>query len=236
MKTLNFEILRDHAPDLADTGGFAERYVYTDPASSAVKLRILVEQMVLHIFDCLGIPLPNKLKLRDLIEEPAFQHVTPLAVRYKLDAIRIHGNAGAHGQNISEETSLWLMREAFQLVCWFFLTYLCREETPCPEYQTPPEVTPAMRQSRYLADEEAEALREPALDSLVLNESRSVDACYDLAQPIPREPQEPIADLASMLARDRLRAELGKKTREEVRDSGAKAASTLHLDDSVSSQ
>jgi len=137
MNSLNFEILRDHAPDLADSGGFAENYLYTDPASSVVKLRIIVEQIVLHIFDCLGISIPDKPKLRDLLEDPTFQHVVPLPIRYKLDAVRIHGNAGAHGRYISEETSLWLLREAFQLVCWFFLTYICHEEQPCPEYQTP---------------------------------------------------------------------------------------------------
>ncbi len=49
MKTLNFEVLRNHAPDLANTGGFAEMYIYTDPASSVVKLRIIAEQIVLHI-------------------------------------------------------------------------------------------------------------------------------------------------------------------------------------------
>lgn len=232
MKTLNFEILRDHAPDLADTGGFAEMYVYTDPASSAVKLRILVEQMVLHIFDCLNIPLPDKPKLRDLIEEPAFQHVTPLAVLYKLDAVRVNGNAGAHGRYISEETSLWLLRETFQLVCWFFLTYLCQKEAPCPEYQTPSKTTPeAKRKTRLSIEEEIEEPSEYALESVVVAKSRNLDACYDLAEPTPREPLEPIADLQSMFTRRQLRERLGKKSRGEALDSGVKAAATLHFED-----
>ncbi len=231
MKTLNFEILRDHAPDLADTGGFVEMYVYTDPASSAVKLRILVEQMVLHIFDCLNIPLPDKPKLRDLIEEPAFRHVTPLAVRYKLDAVRVHGNAGAHGRYISEETSLWLLREAFQLVCWFFLTYLCREEAPCPEYQPPSKTKlEAMRKTRPSIEEEIEELREHELESVVAKETRNLDACYDFAEPTPRETFEPIADLQSMFTRQQLRKWLGKISQGEALDSGVKAAATLHFE------
>jgi len=230
---MNFEILRELAPDLADTGGFAEKYVYTDPASSAVKLRILVEQMVLHIFDCLNIALPDKPKLRDLIEEPAFQHVTPLAVRYKLDAVRINGNAGAHGRYISEETSLWLLHETFQLVCWFFLTYICREKQPCPEYRAPSKPSHAVDlASLNISEDELEELREESMKLPAVAESRSVEyISYDSSEPALGEP---LADLPAMFTREQLRKGLGKKSQDEVCATGEKAAAYLHLEESPS--
>ena len=236
MKTLNFEILRDHAPDLAETGGFAERYVHTDPASSVVKLRIIAEQIVLHIFDCLDITLPDKPKLCDLLKDPAFQHVAPLAVRYKLDAVRVNGNAGAHGRYISEETSLWLLHETFQLVCWFFLTYLCREKQPCPEYQAPSELshTPT-RHDDFSEDIKFDELREESVELPAVAESRSVSYInYNLSEPELGEPLEPLADLPAMLTRQQLRMELGKKSHDEVCATGEKAAAYLHMEESPS--
>ena len=234
MKTLNFEILRENAPDLAETGGFAERYVHTDPASSVVKLRIIAEQIVLHIFNCLDITLPDKPKLCDLLNDPAFQHVAPLTVRYKLDAVRIHGNAGAHGQHISEETSLWLLHETFQLVCWFFLTYICRDKQPCPEYQAPSE--PSHKPSRHAktpAKDEPEEPREEPMELPAVAESRSVSYInYNLSEPALWETIEPLVDIRAMLTRQQLRMILGKKSQDEVTATGEKAAAYLHLEES----
>jgi len=39
MQSLNFEALRARYPQLADLGGFAEQYVYSDPEGAASKLR-----------------------------------------------------------------------------------------------------------------------------------------------------------------------------------------------------
>jgi type I restriction enzyme R subunit len=44
MKSTNFEFLRPSFPELADLGGFAERYTYSDPSSALVKLRMFGNQ------------------------------------------------------------------------------------------------------------------------------------------------------------------------------------------------
>ena len=46
MKSGNFEFLREHNPELADLGGFAERYAYSDPVGALVKLRLFGENLV----------------------------------------------------------------------------------------------------------------------------------------------------------------------------------------------
>ena len=46
MNSRNFEFLRSHDGELADLGGFAERYAHSDPASALVKLRLFGENLV----------------------------------------------------------------------------------------------------------------------------------------------------------------------------------------------
>ena len=50
VESLNFEFLRKHRRELADLGGFAETYVFSDPSSSLFKLRQLAEAVVQGIY------------------------------------------------------------------------------------------------------------------------------------------------------------------------------------------
>ena len=49
MNSINFELLRSKWPELAELGGFAESYVYNDPASALLKLRTFVENLTKDI-------------------------------------------------------------------------------------------------------------------------------------------------------------------------------------------
>jgi type I restriction enzyme R subunit len=49
MKSQNFEFLRAKRPLFADMAGFAEKYAYSDPASSLLRQRSFVEQLVIAI-------------------------------------------------------------------------------------------------------------------------------------------------------------------------------------------
>lgn len=50
MKSLNFEILRKERSVIADLGGYAEHYAYSDPSSALEKLRSLAEQRTKAIY------------------------------------------------------------------------------------------------------------------------------------------------------------------------------------------
>jgi len=63
MESLNFELLREKHPDLADLGGFAETYVFSDPQSAAGKLRLFCERMVDELYRSLALPLAPKTDL-----------------------------------------------------------------------------------------------------------------------------------------------------------------------------
>lgn len=138
MKSVNFEFLRAISLDLAALGAFAEAYAHADPQSALVKLRALVERMTLAIYDRLGLAIGPQPNLNDLLNNQAFRDVVPRAVQYKFHALRIHGNKAAHGETVSQQTALSMLRESHDITRWFHLTYLGGKPAECPVYREPP--------------------------------------------------------------------------------------------------
>ncbi len=135
MISTNFEILRNSASELADLAGFAEQYVYQDPSSCLVKLRSFIERMVTRIYTKAGLPRLYQPNLLDLIRNDSFRAMVPPVVLDKFHSIRIHGNKAAHGDPQTKEKSLWLLKEAFDLACWFYIVIENGSKNDCPAYQ-----------------------------------------------------------------------------------------------------
>lgn len=138
MESVNFEILRVRWPELASLGGFAEQYSHGDPNSALIKMRSFIEQMVETVYQVHGFQKPYQANLNDLLNEACFRQVTPVPVLDKLHAIRIKGNKAAHGAIESSNTSLTMLREAYDLGRWFYLTFGGGNLVDCPAYQPPP--------------------------------------------------------------------------------------------------
>ena len=162
MKSLNFEFLRDGWPDLAALGGFAEAYAHTDPQSALVKLRTFAERMVTGIYHRLALPSLPQSNLIDLLQGAAFREATPKVVEDKLHALRIHGNKAAHGEKVTQETALWLTREAYDLARWFYVAHLGGQASACPDYQLPPVGGGAADAKARLKQEKKAALQQLA--------------------------------------------------------------------------
>lgn len=137
MLSHNFEILRTKYSELADLGGFAEQYIGPDPSSALVKLRSFAEIMVGYVYQEYGIPRPWQPSLNDLINNEAFRSVIPSVVLDKFHAIRIHGNKAAHGEKQTTQKGLWLLKESFDLACWFHLVIGKGKRDDCPAYKEP---------------------------------------------------------------------------------------------------
>lgn len=98
MESKNFEILRDRWPELAELGGFAERYTVTDSSSALIKLRTFCEHLVEGVYRFHNLTFPYQHNLFDLLAEDGFKAAVPKVVLDKMHLIRLSGNKAAHGQ------------------------------------------------------------------------------------------------------------------------------------------
>jgi len=126
IESVNFEFLRSRHPEMADLGGFAEQYVWTDPMGSLTKMRLFAEQMVKSIYRLHRLQCNYSDTFVDLLNNDEFKHITPRVVLEKLGALRKYGNKAAHGesQGIAAATSGWMLKETYTLAQWFYLTVL----------------------------------------------------------------------------------------------------------------
>lgn len=138
MKSTNFEFLRPDWPELAGLGGFAEAYAQPDPVAAVVKLRTFAEQLVEFIYVKLRLPRPFRANLNELLENDAFRSVIPRETVAKLHAVRIQGNHAAHGERVSTKTANWLLKEAFDLGRWLFVSEAKGTLADIPAYVEPP--------------------------------------------------------------------------------------------------
>ncbi len=123
VQSRNFEFLRDARADLAALGGFAEHYAFNDPAGALTKLRLFTERVVDLIYDAFRLPKPYQANLNDLLNEDAFRARIPAVVQTKLHALRMHGNKAVHANQGTTPTALAMVREAFDIARWVFVTF-----------------------------------------------------------------------------------------------------------------
>jgi len=88
IKSMNFEPLRAAYPELANMGGYAENYVYSDPESALVKLRNFAERMVDVLYTRLRLPQAPLSNFVDLLKNESFRMVADPLVQDKLHLIR----------------------------------------------------------------------------------------------------------------------------------------------------
>ena len=170
MKSINFEFLRKHRPELASLGSFAEQYAYPDPSSALVKLRDFAEQMVLDLYSRFSLPKPFSYSLYDLISHPSFtSKVTPTVVT-KLNMIRIPGNKAAHGSSVKSLDVLQVLPEAYDLGRWLYVTFYGGKASDCPAYVTPTGKTPSNQETEQLKKERREILEKLASQEAKLQE------------------------------------------------------------------
>lgn len=137
MKSINFEYLRGDWPGLADTAGFAELYVLTDPQSALVKMRCFVETLVGHLYKGLHLPIEPNANLMDRLSNGAFTSVVPRPLLDKLHAVRKLGNRAAHEGGVSGQDAQWLLKECYLIGTWFYLAHNKGKRDELPEYQEP---------------------------------------------------------------------------------------------------
>lgn len=174
MQSTNFEILRPSSPILADLGAFAEQYSWPDPSSALVKLRQFIETMIGSLYSAYGLPRPWQPSLNDLINNQSFRDVVPTVILDKFHAIRYHGNKAAHGEAQSPEKARFLLKEAFDLGCWYFITQCGGSKADCPDFKETP--VPVAGDVEWNAGKEKKAV----LEKLAAQEARMQELLRDL--------------------------------------------------------
>jgi type I restriction enzyme R subunit len=139
MISINFEFLRPKWPELAALGGFGEAYAHSDPIGSIGKLRAFCEQTAKFIHHALRLHRLIRPNLIDLLEDSAFQSAVPPVVLSKLHALRIEGNHAVHGNRGSTASALRLLKDAFDLGRWLYITFDKGKVADFPAYTEPPE-------------------------------------------------------------------------------------------------
>jgi type I restriction enzyme R subunit len=138
MKSQNFEFLRTSRAELADLGGFAERYAHSDPSASLLKQRAFVEHMVSAIYEKHRLRPPASDNLNDLMNAEPFRQSVPEVVQNKLHAVRKGGNHAAHPRRpIGAQLALDCLFELFDAARWFYLVIEGGKRADNPTYEPP---------------------------------------------------------------------------------------------------
>lgn len=139
MNSVNFEFLRFKWPELAGLGGFAEAYAHQDPAGAISKLRAFCEQTAKFVHHELKLPRLLRPNLIDLLEDASFRATVPNVVLSKLHVLRVEGNHAVHGNRGDTTTALRLLKEAYDLGRWLFVSFAGGRADQCPTFTEPPE-------------------------------------------------------------------------------------------------
>ena len=138
MKSQNFEFLRPKRAAFADLAGFAEHYAHSDPASSLIKQRSFVEQVVAAIYQRYRLLPPYSDSLNDLLRAEPFRQSVPDVVQNKLHTVRKAGNHAAHPRRpITSVLSLDGLTQLFDIARWFHVQVDGGKREDAPQYVAP---------------------------------------------------------------------------------------------------
>ena len=206
VKSQNFEFLRPQRPVLADLAGFAERYAHEDPASSLIKQRSFIEQVVTAIYERYRLRPPYSDNLNDLMTESAFRQSVPEVVQSKLHTVRKAGNHAAHPRRpITSQLALECLAQLFDIARWFHVQVDGGRLESAPKYVVPPRETASAAKAR------------DALEQLRLAESKYESVLATLE-----------AETAKRLKAERAATQHATEL-EKLKEEGQKVASVLQF-------
>ena len=122
----NFAFLQTYWPDFASTLNFAEKYVYSDPASSKNKSGLFVELMVREIMRIENIPEPEDVKENNHYTRTKIlksEGLLPYDVNQWINQVRIKRNDSTHENIATEQEALSVLGFTYQIAIWFMQTY-----------------------------------------------------------------------------------------------------------------
>lgn len=132
----NFSRLERQWPALHAFAVQAEAYAHTDPQVALFKLRCFAETLVGTLYQDWGLTAQASNFFEMLTAKPFCEKVDPVILQ-KFHAIRMVGNSAVHGTMASPADSIRLLRDAYLLGKWLYLTHAGIETADYPEYVHP---------------------------------------------------------------------------------------------------
>ena len=153
----NFDFLRDDFPVLANFGGLAEKYCYSDSNSCLMKLGMIGETIVNLMFTYDGIALPNENTAVNRITALFREGLLTQDLVDILHALRKIRNKAVHENYSSIADGKTLLQMAHSLCEWFMQTY------GDWNYENQPFVMPSEVPESPVSDKAAEKAHEDTL-------------------------------------------------------------------------
>ena len=122
----NFAFLQAYWPDFTKTLEFAEKYAYTDPASSKNKSGLFVELMVREIMRIERIPEPSDSRENTHYTRTKIlksEGLLPYDINQWINQVRKSRNDSAHENIASTEDALSVLSFTHHIAVWFMQTY-----------------------------------------------------------------------------------------------------------------
>lgn len=170
MASDNFIPLKSRWPQLYQHAAFAERYVFADPHTAAVKLRCFAEVLVDFLYRDLRLSSEPSDGFFEKLKSPAFEEVVGEVVLQKLHALRMIGNKAAHGSFIDARVSIALIGDAYLIGQWFYMAYSGESSDTYPVFtapvETPQQGSPTDISGEQLAMAENELSRLEAIEQV----------------------------------------------------------------------
>lgn len=170
MASDNFIPLKSRWPELYQHAAFAERYVFADPHTAAVKLRCFAEVLVDFLYRDLRLSSEPSDGFFEKLKSPAFEEVVGEVVLQKLHALRMIGNKAAHGSFIDARVSIALIGDAYLIGQWFYMAYSGESSDTYPVFtapvETPQQGSPTDISGEQLAMAENELSRLEAIEQV----------------------------------------------------------------------
>lgn len=134
-QSMNFEFLRNDWPELADFGGYAEEYTYSDPVGSLIKLRSYSEHLVGWIYRTLKLPCLPRATFNEQLKGEDFVQLSSSAILDKFHLLKNLGNKAVHDNKGTTADALFAVKQAYHVGAWLYCAFHNVQSDAIPEFK-----------------------------------------------------------------------------------------------------
>jgi Domain of unknown function (DUF4145) len=117
------EALETKVSELASYLEHALEYVSSDPQSSLMKWRIVLEKLLLELYRSTMKKSPSRPMIGDMLSDKAFTSSIPRRIVARMNAIRDMSNFGPHGEAVDATDAVRVMKDLIDVLEWYVVDF-----------------------------------------------------------------------------------------------------------------